>query len=184
MCYFGDGASSEGDAHAAFNFAAVLGAPVVFICRNNGYAISTPANEQYKGEGGTGRRHGALVLLPRSPPGTTCVIEYVYACIHLHGSFSWLHVYLHSYAHAQRLDPAGDGIAARGPMYGMPAVRVDGGDVRAVYNAVSHPPPMPVWVKPDASCPYAPFRQEGVLHPLHGVAWRLQSSRPKGPGKQ
>jgi hypothetical protein len=31
------------------NFAATLGAPCLFICRNNGYAISTPANEQYAG---------------------------------------------------------------------------------------------------------------------------------------
>ena len=47
--YFGEGAASEGDFHAAANFAAVLGAPVLFICRNNGYAISTPATEQYRG---------------------------------------------------------------------------------------------------------------------------------------
>lgn len=47
--YFGEGASSEGDFHAALNFAATLGAPCLFICRNNGYAISTPANEQYAG---------------------------------------------------------------------------------------------------------------------------------------
>lgn len=32
---------------------------------------------------------------------------------------------------------AGDGIALRGAAYGMPAIRVDGGDVRAVYNAVA-----------------------------------------------
>jgi len=31
MCYFGEGATSEGDAHAAFNFAAVLECPVVFF---------------------------------------------------------------------------------------------------------------------------------------------------------
>ena len=31
MCYFGDGASSEGDAHAAFNFAATLNCPVIFF---------------------------------------------------------------------------------------------------------------------------------------------------------
>lgn len=30
---------------------------------------------------------------------------------------------------------AGDGVAARGPSYGLPAIRVDGGDARAVYNA-------------------------------------------------
>lgn len=36
ICYFGDGAASEGDAHAAFNFAATLECPVIFFCRNNG----------------------------------------------------------------------------------------------------------------------------------------------------
>ena len=50
-CYFGDGAASEGDAHAALNFAATLKAPVLFLCRNNGWAISTPTTEQYAGDG-------------------------------------------------------------------------------------------------------------------------------------
>lgn len=50
-CYFGDGAASEGDFHAALNFAATTGAATVFICRNNGWAISTPTEEQYKGDG-------------------------------------------------------------------------------------------------------------------------------------
>lgn len=31
ICYFGDGAASEGDAHAAFNFAATLECPVIFF---------------------------------------------------------------------------------------------------------------------------------------------------------
>lgn len=78
-CYFGEGAASEGDFHAALNFSATLSAPVVFICRNNGWAISTPASEQYRG----------------------------------------------------------DGIAGRGPSYGVPSLRVDGGDAVAVYNAVA-----------------------------------------------
>ncbi|CAK1585079.1 unnamed protein product [Parnassius mnemosyne] len=51
ICYFGDGAASEGDAHAAFNFAATLDCPVIMMCRNNGYAISTPTSEQYRGDG-------------------------------------------------------------------------------------------------------------------------------------
>ncbi|XP_060833497.1 2-oxoisovalerate dehydrogenase subunit alpha, mitochondrial [Rhopalosiphum padi] len=51
IVYFGEGASSEGDAHAAFNFASTLDCPIIFFCRNNGYAISTPANEQYRGDG-------------------------------------------------------------------------------------------------------------------------------------
>ncbi|EFX84437.1 hypothetical protein DAPPUDRAFT_301077 [Daphnia pulex] len=77
MCYFGEGTSSEGDAHAALNFSATLDCPVIFFCRNNGYAISTPSKEQYRG----------------------------------------------------------DGIAGRGPAYGMLTIRVDGNDVFAVYNA-------------------------------------------------
>lgn len=77
ICYFGEGASSEGDAHAAFNFSATLNCPIIFFCRNNGYAISTPTHEQYKG----------------------------------------------------------DGIAARGPAYGIPSIRVDGNDILAVFNA-------------------------------------------------
>lgn len=51
IVYFGEGAASEGDAHAAFNFASTLDCPIIFFCRNNGYAISTPANEQYRGDG-------------------------------------------------------------------------------------------------------------------------------------
>lgn len=76
VSYFGDGAASEGDFHAALNFAATLDCPIVFFCRNNGYAISTPTAEQYRG----------------------------------------------------------DGIAARGPGYGIPTVRVDGNDLLAVHQ--------------------------------------------------
>ncbi|BDD56719.1 hypothetical protein MPDQ_000144 [Monascus purpureus] len=50
-CYFGEGAASEGDFHAALNIAATRSCPAVFICRNNGYAISTPTLEQYRGDG-------------------------------------------------------------------------------------------------------------------------------------
>lgn len=51
VCYFGEGAASEGDFHAGLNMAAVLNCPVIFFCRNNGYAISTPAEEQFAGDG-------------------------------------------------------------------------------------------------------------------------------------
>ncbi|HZQ79251.1 MAG TPA: thiamine pyrophosphate-dependent enzyme [Acidimicrobiia bacterium] len=44
--FFGDGASSEGDFYEAGNFAGVLGAPVLFLCVNNGWAISTPLHTQ------------------------------------------------------------------------------------------------------------------------------------------
>ena len=51
VCYFGDGASSEGDFHVGLNFAAVKKAPVIFFCRNNGYAISTPCSLQFATDG-------------------------------------------------------------------------------------------------------------------------------------
>lgn len=51
ICYFGEGAASEGDFHAGVNMAAVLDCPAIFFCRNNGYAISTPSEEQFAGDG-------------------------------------------------------------------------------------------------------------------------------------
>lgn len=47
LAYFGDGASSEGDAGEAFNIAAVTAAPVLFFCQNNAWAISTPTHKQF-----------------------------------------------------------------------------------------------------------------------------------------
>ncbi|WP_019934307.1 thiamine pyrophosphate-dependent dehydrogenase E1 component subunit alpha [Oceanimonas smirnovii] len=58
LCYFGEGAASEGDFHAGVNMAAVLKTPVIFFCRNNGYAISTPASEQFVGDGIASRAVG------------------------------------------------------------------------------------------------------------------------------
>uniref|UniRef100_A0A6T5VMK1 2-oxoisovalerate dehydrogenase subunit alpha n=1 Tax=Phaeocystis cordata TaxID=118079 RepID=A0A6T5VMK1_9EUKA len=55
VAYFGEGAASEGDFHAAMNFASTLACPVLFFCRNNGWAISTPSDEQYTGDGIAGR---------------------------------------------------------------------------------------------------------------------------------
>ncbi|GAA6040963.1 hypothetical protein JCM8097_000514 [Rhodosporidiobolus ruineniae] len=74
VCYAGEGAASEGDWHAGLNMASVLGGPIVFFVRNNGFAISTPSSQQY----------------------------------------------------------AGDGIASRGPGYGIDTLRVDGNDPLAV----------------------------------------------------
>ena len=50
--------ASEGDFHPALNFAATLEAPVLFFCRNNGYAISTPVEDQYRGDGIVSRAAG------------------------------------------------------------------------------------------------------------------------------
>ncbi len=48
--FIGEGATSEGDFHAAMNMAAVFEAPTVFVCQNNGWAISVPASGQTASE--------------------------------------------------------------------------------------------------------------------------------------
>jgi pyruvate dehydrogenase E1 component alpha subunit len=79
LVFFGDGATSEGAFHEGANFAAVMQAPVVLLCNNNQWAISTPLSAQTKAET----------------------------------------------------------LADKAAGYGMPGVRVDGGDVLAVYQATS-----------------------------------------------
>jgi pyruvate dehydrogenase E1 component alpha subunit len=76
---FGDGATSEGAFHEGANLAAVMRAPLVLVCNNNQWAISTPYEAQTA---------------------------------------------------AERLSDKAVG-------YGMPALRVDGRDVLAVYEAVA-----------------------------------------------
>jgi pyruvate dehydrogenase E1 component alpha subunit len=46
LCYFGDGASSEGVCQEAMNFAGAFQAPIVFMCINNQWAISMPRSRQ------------------------------------------------------------------------------------------------------------------------------------------
>ncbi|WP_026808889.1 alpha-ketoacid dehydrogenase subunit alpha/beta [Arenibacter latericius] len=48
--FTGEGGTSEGDFHEALNLASVWQLPVLFCIENNGYALSTPTNEQYKCE--------------------------------------------------------------------------------------------------------------------------------------
>jgi pyruvate dehydrogenase E1 component alpha subunit len=79
LVFFGDGATSEGAFHEGANFAAVMQAPVVLLCNNNQWAISTPLAAQTRAET----------------------------------------------------------LADKAVGYGMPGVRVDGGDVLAVYEATS-----------------------------------------------
>ena len=51
LAYFGEGTASHADVPSALNIAAVHGAPTIFFCRNNGYAISTGVHDQYSGDG-------------------------------------------------------------------------------------------------------------------------------------
>jgi 2-oxoisovalerate dehydrogenase E1 component alpha subunit len=50
LSYFGDGSTSANDFHTGLNFAAVERLPVVFVCRNNGWAISVPREKQTASE--------------------------------------------------------------------------------------------------------------------------------------
>jgi pyruvate dehydrogenase E1 component alpha subunit len=46
LTYFGEGGTSAHDFHTGLNFASVRKIPVVFVCRNNGWAISVPSDRQ------------------------------------------------------------------------------------------------------------------------------------------
>jgi pyruvate dehydrogenase E1 component subunit alpha len=50
LVFFGDGATSEGSFHEGVNFAAVMEAPLVLLCNNNQWAISTPVSAQTRAE--------------------------------------------------------------------------------------------------------------------------------------
>jgi pyruvate dehydrogenase E1 component alpha subunit/2-oxoisovalerate dehydrogenase E1 component alpha subunit len=50
LCYLGDGGTSQEDFHTGLNFAGAFRLPVVFVCQNNQWAISTPLNLQTASE--------------------------------------------------------------------------------------------------------------------------------------
>lgn len=45
LTFFGDGASQEGTFHEGINFAAIWTLPAIFLCENNGYAVTTPISQ-------------------------------------------------------------------------------------------------------------------------------------------
>jgi len=49
MVFFGDGASNRGTFHEACNMAAVFKLPLIFVCENNGYASTSPAEKMVAG---------------------------------------------------------------------------------------------------------------------------------------
>lgn len=51
LVFFGDGSTSEGDFYEAGNLAGVLEVPVIFLCSNNQWAISTPTSRQTASHG-------------------------------------------------------------------------------------------------------------------------------------
>jgi TPP-dependent pyruvate/acetoin dehydrogenase alpha subunit len=49
VCAFGDGTANRGDVHEALNLAACWRLPIVYVCQNNGWAISQPASTYVAG---------------------------------------------------------------------------------------------------------------------------------------
>ena len=72
VVYIGDGATSEGDMSEAMNLAAVESASVLFVCQNNGWAISTPAEKQMRTSVAQRARGFGIesVLVPGQDPET------------------------------------------------------------------------------------------------------------------
>ena len=58
ICFFGDGASNQGTFHEALNMAAIWKLPVIYLCENNGYAVTTPASYSVSVEDIADRAHG------------------------------------------------------------------------------------------------------------------------------
>jgi 2-oxoisovalerate dehydrogenase E1 component alpha subunit len=57
-CWFGEGATSEGDWHEGLNFAGIHRLPIIFVCENNHYAISVPQSKQMAVEDVASRAQG------------------------------------------------------------------------------------------------------------------------------
>jgi len=61
LCFFGEGALPSGQAHEAFNLAALWKLPVIFICENNRYGMGTPVQRAvalYSNVAATARSYG------------------------------------------------------------------------------------------------------------------------------
>ena len=58
VAFFGDGASNQGPCHEAMNLASIWKLPVIFLCENNGWAVSVPASYGLSVEDVAGRASG------------------------------------------------------------------------------------------------------------------------------
>jgi len=58
VAFFGDGGANQGVTHEAMNLAAVWRLPIIFLCENNQYALSTASGRTTAGESIAGRAAG------------------------------------------------------------------------------------------------------------------------------
>ncbi|HEY6395001.1 MAG TPA: thiamine pyrophosphate-dependent dehydrogenase E1 component subunit alpha [Candidatus Binataceae bacterium] len=61
LCFFGDGTSNRGTFHESVNFCAVRKLPVVFLCENNGWAVSMPTERSTAVANIADRAHGYAI---------------------------------------------------------------------------------------------------------------------------
>lgn len=65
LCFFGDGAANQGGLHESMNLASIWSLPVIYLCENNQYAVTTPASQA------TSVKHIADRAVAYSMPGVT-----------------------------------------------------------------------------------------------------------------
>jgi len=47
VCFFGDGAANQGIFHGSINMASIWDLPIIYLCENNVYGMSTPVKEAF-----------------------------------------------------------------------------------------------------------------------------------------
>ena len=82
-----------GDFHAGLNMSSTLETPMIFFCRNNGFAISTPTKDQYRGDGIVSRAAGYVIVILSN--FISHVVSFYAILFHFHFYFHFIHFHFH-----------------------------------------------------------------------------------------